>query len=132
MFCHRHCQITHFRAAEETSRSGKLPWRSSSWSSQSFRVEAWIFTDSTCKFYGWLIYFKVLLTDQNMCNLFHAATESPCRLSRKLPGKPCVSSRVSLAHCHPIASAPGMVAPDLQDWQCPAMARPFPSPWLHY
>lgn len=65
----------------------------------SFRAEAWIFTDSTCKFYEWLIYFKVVLTDQNVCNLFHAATERSWSLSQELPGKPCVSSGVGLAHC---------------------------------
>lgn len=65
----------------------------------AFRPEAWIFTDSTCKFYEWLIYFKVVLTDQNICNLLHAATESPCSLSHKFPGKSCVSSGVGLSYC---------------------------------
>lgn len=108
MFCLRHCQTTNFRAGDETSGFGKLPWRRpwqshynrrSSWSSLSFRAEAWIFTDSTCKFYEWLIYFKVLLTDQNTCNPFHAAANSPCSLSQVFTGKPCVSSGVGLAHC---------------------------------
>lgn len=90
------------------------------------------FLDSTCKFYEQLIYFKVVLTDQNICNLFHAATNSPCSLSQEITGKPCVSSGVGFAHCPSHCFSTRVLALDLQDWQCPAMARPFPNPWLHY
>lgn len=132
MFCLRHCQITYFSVGEETSGSGKLPWRrpwqsysnrSSSWSSVSFRAEAWIFTDSTCKFYEWLIYFKVVLTDQTICNLFHAATESPCSCLRSSLANPVSALGWAYLTAHPIASAAGMVALELQDWQCAARGR---------